>query len=570
MEGGSDKAMIEEIHAENIALIDAVDIQPADSLTVITGETGAGKSALLASCRLLMGERAEREMIRDGEHEALVQGRFFFPKHSLSQDNPLHEHARTLENEDDIEVVISRRITSEGRSRVKIDSELASVGDLARTVGATMDLCSQHDQQKLMSQRSQRELVFAWGGADLRAMRDEYESAFLRKQAARARLDEIQELKRSSDERVEQARFVLDRIEKVDPQIDDYEELVRVLNTSENAENLKRATETSTDLLSSDDGILDRLNVCAQAIEAAVEFDPELAAHASSLREASYLIEDVARDLAQYASAIELDVSELEFYQARVAEYQALLKTYGPDVADVVERAEHERQIIEAYDNSDVLEVEAGRELESAQDALDLAADKLFAQLSELCPRFSDEVTQNMRELNMGSASFICSVSQLEAEEWTQVSPARIEFFFKPAAGMQSRPLAKIASGGELSRVMLSIHAVMGEKDDISTLVFDEIDTGVGGAVANALATLIARLSKTHQVIVVTHLAQIAAVAGKHYVVEKSEDDGIARTRISEVRDEKREIEIARMLSGSATEVSLAHARELLQSSGVS
>lgn len=556
--------MIEEIHAENIALIDAVDIQPADSLTVITGETGAGKSALLASCRLLMGERAEREMIRDGEGEALVQGRFIFSAQSLSEDNPMHGHARTLEDGDDIEVVISRRITSEGRSRVKIDSELASVGDLARTVGATMDLCSQHDQQKLMNQRSQRELVFAWGGSDFDVIRDEYEAAFLRMQVARDQLAEIQELKRSSDERVEQARFVLERIEKVDPHIDDYEELVRVLNTSENAENLKRATETSTDLLSGDEGILDRLNDCIQALEASASFDPTLGTHASSLREASYLIEDVARDIAQYASAIELDVSQLEFYQERIAEYQALLKSYGPDVVDVIERAERERQIIEAYDNSDMLEAEAEHELESAQSALKLAADKFFAHLDELCPRFSDEVTQNMRELNMGSASFICSARQLDPDEWTQASPARIEFLFKPAAGMQSRPLAKIASGGELSRVMLSIHAVMGEKDDISTLVFDEIDAGVGGAVANALATLIARLARTHQVIVVTHLAQIAAVADKHYVVEKSEEEGVARTSISKVTGEDREVEIARMLSGSATEASLAHARELL------
>ena len=556
--------MIEEIHAENIALIDAVDIQPADSLTVITGETGAGKSALLASCRLLMGERAEREMIRDGEGEALVQGRFIFSAQSLSEDNPMHDHARTLEDGDDIEVVISRRITSEGRSRVKIDSELASVGDLARTVGATMDLCSQHDQQKLMNQRSQRELVFAWAGSDFDVIRDEYEAAFLRMQVARDQLAEIQELKRSSDERVEQARFVLERIEKVDPHIDDYEELVRVLKTSENAENLKRATETSTDLLSGDEGILDRLNDCIQTLEASASFDPTLGTHSSSLREASYLIEDVARDIAQYASAIELDVSQLEFYQERIAEYQALLKSYGPDVIDVIERAERERQIIEAYDNSDMLEAEAARELESAQNALKLAADKFFAHLDELCPRFSDEVTQNMRELNMGSASFICSARHLDADEWTQVSPARIEFLFKPAAGMQSRPLTKIASGGELSRVMLSIHAVMGEKDDVSTLVFDEIDAGVGGAVANALASLIARLAQTHQVIVVTHLAQIAAVADKHYVVEKSEEEGVARTSISEVAGEDREVEIARMLSGSATEASLAHARELL------
>lgn len=557
--------MIEEIHAENIALIRSVDLQPSGALTVITGETGAGKSALLASCRLLMGERAERDMVRDGKDEALVQGSFFYERDALAPENPLRDRPALGEaQEGGIEVVVSRRITSECRSRVRIDAELASVGDLAKTIGATIDLCSQHDQQRLMSLAAQRQVLFSWGAEEVGSLLQDYAEAFERVRAARERIESIQEAKRTSTEQVERARFVLAQIEKVDPRVEDYEELTRVLGTAENAEALKRATETANDLLSGDSGVLDGLSACIQTLEGAAGFDKSLEAHASSLREASYLIEDVARDVAQYASAIELDVSELEFFQARVADYQALLRSYGPELADVIERAERERAVIEAADDSGLLEEEAQRELGVAHAGLCQIADELIERLEELAPRFSSEVSANMRELSMGSAELVCATRRLEEEEWGAECPLRIEFLFKPTAGMQPRPLSKIASGGELSRVMLSIHAVMGERDNMSTLVFDEIDAGVGGAVALSLAELLRRLSETHQVIVVSHLPQIAAVASKHYVVQKTELDGIAETSICEVAGEERVAEIARMLSGSTTDTSLAHARELL------
>ena len=564
MEGGSDSPMIEEIHAENIALIRSVDLQPAESLTVITGETGAGKSALLASCRLLMGERAERDMVRDGEDEALVQGCFLYEKDSLSADNPLAEHAPVSEGSPEIEVVVTRRVTKECRSRVKIDSELASVGDLSKTIGATIDLCSQHDQQKLMNVASQRGLLLSWGADVLGDLPQDYATSFQRTADARAHLEEIQELKRTSDEKVERARFVLDQIEKVDPRVEDYEELTRVLNTSENAEALKRATEDANEALSGEDGVLDRLTASIQVLDSASTYDESLGSHANSLREASYLIEDVARDIATYASSIELDVSELEFFQARVADYQTLMRTYGPELSDVIARAEKERQIVDAHENSDLLEEEAERELTRAREELMQVAGEFARCLSQLAPQFTDEVTEHMQELNMGSAELVCAVEDLPEDGWTAEMPVRIEFLFKPTSGMQARPLSKIASGGELSRVMLSIHAVMGEKDQISTLVFDEIDAGVGGAVAKSLAELLRKLARTHQVLVVTHLPQVAAVADKHYVVEKAEQDGFAETHLREVKGEEKVSEIARMLSGSTTDTSLAHARELL------
>ena len=343
----------------------------------------------------------------------------------------------------------------------------------------------------------------------------------------------------------------------------EYEELSAQVARFEHAESLAHSANLAYEALSGEGGALDGLNAAAQAFSEAARHDAKLSDYASSLREVSYVVEDVARDALSYRDGVDLDPDELALKQERLAAMQGLLRAYGPRMEDVLARRAAAWEVVSLVDDADEREQAAKRALDAAEDVLAQAADLLHTARAASAPVFAELVTGIMRQLEMGSARVECSVEMRSREQWTKTGPSTVEFFFCPGAQMTPRPLTKIASGGEISRVMLAVKTVLGASDEVATLVFDEVDAGVGGATALALARVIADLAKSHQVIAITHLAQIAVAADAHYVVEKSDGD-VPVTSLREVAGEAREREIARMLSGEATENSLAHARELL------
>lgn len=548
--------MIDEICVCDIALIEEASIEPAPGLTAITGETGAGKTALLNACRLLSGQRGDKTMVREGAAEATVSGRFYVPK-EVVQGNA---------QETEREITVVRRMSADGRTRVKLDGQVATVAELSDMVAPLIDLCSQHDQQVLLHKAAHRRLVDLFAGEAGRRAEEAYAQAFAAVKRAQGQLDEILEVRRSSDARLEEAQFMLAQIEPVSPSLADYEELTAFVRKSEHAEVLARTSNEAYDALCSEEGALDGLNAAAALMEEGARYDESLSTYAQALRDATYIVEDASRDILHYRDAIDLDMSTLDQCQARVAEYQGLIRKYGPTLEDVIARADEARRSVAMMEDSEGTERAAREALDAAKDVLAQAAEALHQVRAEAAPKLAAEATQVMGELQMGSAAIECTVQMLDADAWTESGPDDIELQFRPSSGMGARPLAKVASGGEISRVMLALHVVMGDADGVSTLVFDEIDAGVGGAVANALAEVLARLAKTHQVIVVTHLAQVASRAHKQYVVAKHEENGVAATSIAEASGEARVAEIARMLSGTESEASLAHARELLAS----
>lgn len=546
--------MIDEICIHNIALIEEASIEPAAGLTAITGETGAGKTAILNACRLLSGQRGDKTMVRVGADEASASGRFFLsPAQAVKKDQ-----------ETPREIVASRRMGADGRSRVKINGEISSVTELARIISPLLDLSSQHDQLALSHVSSHRSLLDLFAGAKVEALLAAYGEAYAQAKEAAAYVEELRQIRATSDAQAEEARFVLGQIEPVGPSLGDYEELTLFVRRSENAEALARTSGGAYEAICGDSGVLDGLNEAIALLEEGSRFDEPMKGYAESLREVSYVVEDVSRDVLRFRDAVDLDMSTLEQAQERMAAYQGLIRKYGPTLEDVIHRAEEAQKVISLMEDSEGAQAAAEKRLHDAEDALARAADELHAARCESAPAMTDQVNEVMGSLQMGSASLICRVEMLPRDQWMESGPDRVEFLFRPSAGLGERPLAKVASGGELSRVMLALHVVLGDADNVPTLIFDEIDAGVGGAVANALAEVLARLAQTHQVIVVTHLAQVASKAEKHYVVSKAETDGVARTAIEAVVGERRIAEIARMLSGTITDASIAHAQELL------
>ncbi len=545
--------MIDELRALDVALIHDASIRPASGLTVLTGETGTGKTALLSSIKLLVGERADASSVREGAAGLTVEARLFLP------------------DSDEDGVVVRRRVSADGRSRVEIDGHLSSVRELSERVGSTVDLCGQHEHQRLLRVQTHVELLDAWAQEKAERARAAYGEALLVAKQAAAELARIQEMGRSAQEQVDEAAFVLNRIDEVGPSVEELRELEEVLPRAEHAESLLRAAHGARDALVDEGGVTELISSAAALLRDAASHDAALDRMAEALESSLIDLEDIASDLRSYQESVDFDPEQLDELQSRMAAYQGLLRAYGPSVEDVLARREEAAELVSAVRDGDELECKARERLAKAEDTLTKAAKDLDDLRRKAAPELAAAITKEMAGLEMGSAEVAFDIQPLPREQWQAQGPSKVELLYRPAANMTARPLRRIASGGEVSRVMLAVKVVLGEAAGVSgtgaeTLVFDEVDAGVGGATARSLAQVLARLAKTHQVIVVTHLPQVAVVAERHYLVSKAADGagGVPETTLVELSGEERTAEVARMLSGSATQASLAHARELL------
>ncbi len=537
--------MIDELRVRNVALIEDATIRPAAGLTVLTGETGTGKSALLSSLKLLMGERADAGAIREGSDGLEVDGRLF------------------VCGGDPDGTVVRRRVESTGRGRVEVDGRMASVRELANGVGATIDICGQHEHQRLLQVATHVDLLDAWAGEAAADALARYQQALHAARDAADELERVREMSRAADGRVEEADFVLRKIDEVAPKAGEYEELEETLPKAEHAEALLRAAAEAREGIVGDGGVEDALSGIVGTLRDAARFDPALGRFADTLESSLIDIEDVTAGLREYQDGVDFDPEALDRLQVRMAQLQGLLRSYGPRMEDVLERRDKAAELVEAARDGGERIARAQEALDAAEKDLAAAADALDGVRAKAAPGLAAAVTEQMAFLEMGTAELEVASERLPRAQWTSQGPSKVELMYRPAAGLTARPLRKIASGGEISRVMLACKVVLGNADSTETLVFDEVDAGVGGATAVALAQVLARLARTHQVIVVTHLAQVAVMADAHYVVTKVGSD-VPRTTLSQVEGQDRVREVARMLSGDQSEASLDHARQML------
>lgn len=550
--------MLETLRIQHYALIDALEIDFPRGFSVLTGETGAGKSIIVGALNLVLGARASADAVRDGAAKATVEAvfRIASPRPALQQVLDEYE----LELEDGM-LLISRTLTADGRSRAFINGRMAPIGVLAAVGDELVDLHGQHEHQSLLKVDRQLGLLDAFGGLEVaaRAVAGDVQTW----RAAEGRLRELESADRDRGRQIDFMKFELEEIDKAGLAPGEDEELKARRNVIANAEKIALLATAVYEALYEAEGnaAIDLLGNAARELEELAEIDPRLAPMLTQLDTARATIEEVATAVRGCSDTLEFDPEELEQLNSRIGLIGDLKRKYGATIDEILAYRDRIAEEVASFEHRDERIAALRQECAQRRAEALAAAETLSGKRAKAARKLERLVTAALQDLGMKGASFAV---RLDRVDLCGDGVDRAEFLLAANVGEKEKPLRQVASGGEISRIMLALKSVFAAADAIPTLVFDEIDAGVGGAVATKVAEKLRTLAATHQVLCITHLPQIAATAAAHYNVAKSTDRTRTTTRVQQVVDGDRVEEIARMLDGSLTEVSLDHARALL------
>ena len=550
--------MLVELRIRNVAVIDTVVLPLAAGLNVLTGETGAGKSLIVGALGMLLGERAATDRVRSGADKATVEG-VFEPRSMPALRAMLDERGIDTDEET---LVLKREIGSNGRSRAWINGSPVTAAVLAEVGARLVSVLGQHDSRQLVDAEHQRDVLDAYIGAlDIRARVAE---AFAQLGALRSRERELELRRQDAAKRADYLRFVAREIDEANPVVGEDETLDGEIRRLSHAEELQTLAAQAAAAISGDErAALTRLASVRRALVSLERIDPDTGRWQAGFDAAVYALDELVRELETYAESIEADPSRLRTLERRRDQLLTLMRKHGPTLHEVIASGAQARTELDLVDGGTLDLAAIADARAAAEGALVEAAAELTHRRQSGAQQLARAVTELLPELGMPEGRL--QVALTPVEHIGAFGAEQVTFVAALNAGGEARPLGRLASGGELARVMLALSTVLARLQQVPTLVFDEVDAGIGGAVAWQVGALMRRVAKHHQVLAISHLAQIAARAHHHVVVRKSAIGTVTTADTTVVRDEPRVIEIARMLGGDADrEVSRAHARELL------
>lgn len=573
------RPVLEEMRIRSLGVIDDAVVELSPGFTAVTGETGAGKTMVVTSLGLLLGGRADPALVRIGAKAAVVEGRIV-----MRPDAPAAVRAEEAGAElDDGALLISRTVSAEGRSRAHVGGRSVPVGLLAELADDLVAVHGQTDQQGLLRPARQRQALDRYAGDAVAVPLEKYGSAYRRLRAVAVELEEITTRARERAQEADLLRFGLDEIAAVEPVAGEDTELAAEAERLGHAESLSSAAQLAHAALAGnpeDPEAIDANMLVAgahRALESVRSHDPALGALAERIGELGILLSDVAGELAGYADDLDADPLRLAAVEERRAALTQLTRKYGTEgtVDAVLEWAEQGAARLLQLDGDDERITELTAERDGLRGELSALAQALTDARVEAATRFASAVTAELASLAMPHARVTIDIRQAEDPDGVDVDgrpvaygPSgadEVELLLAPHPGAQPRPIAKGASGGELSRVMLAVEVVFAGSDPVPTYLFDEVDAGVGGKAAVEVGRRLAKLAKSAQVVVVTHLPQVAAFADRQLLVEKTNDGSVTRSGVTVLEGEDRIRELSRMLAGHEDSVSArAHAEELL------
>lgn len=552
--------MLRELRIRDFAIIESLEVEFTPGLTILSGETGAGKSILVDALALALGGRSASEMIRSRAEQAEVEALF-----SLEDSAPARAFLASHELAGE-EVLVRRVLSRSGRHRVWINGRGATLNLLFELGRHLVDIYGQHEYQTLLQPEHHRELLDIFGGhhAELTA----FQQAFARFQALKEEWRRLNQSEAEKRERQEFLEFRRREIERVRPRPGEEEELRQERERLRHAEQLHAAAQEGVrGLYESEGAIVESLRRLGQRLSAAAGHDAALKGPAEQVENAATLLEECARELRSYAERVEADPERLVQVDDRLAELQRLKRKYGERVEDILAVLESSRRELDTLARTTERRQELEQELAQVRGRCVELGRLLSRKRQEAGERLSRRVKEELKRLDMAQTAFAARMMPAAGEEG--LGPGgleEVEFYLSPNPGEELKPLAKIASGGELSRIMLALRTLLAAPGGAGTLVFDEVDAGIGGATAEAVGRKLKELSRTHQVLCVTHLPQIACFSDTHYRVSKSRAGGRTVTSVERLGPEARVEELSRMLGGvKITEKTRAHAREMLE-----
>ncbi len=549
--------MIVELRVENLAIIKQVEVHFWGGFSVMTGETGAGKSLLIDALELALGERADTELVRTGSAKASVQ-----LVADLSHSPAIREwcSAESIELEEN-RLIIHREVYAEGRSQAKVNGRTIPVATLRVLGKQLVDLHGQHQHQSLFDPETHIEFLDLWIGSEVVSLKLKVAAHFETYTELKRRADALKKNVRNREQKIDMLRFQVDEISNFAPVVGEEEELLTNLSRMRNLERISQSVAKALDVLSEgESNARDLLGIGLQAVEEAARFDATLST--SDLETASVALNEGINVLSHYVDTLEMDPQLLETMDDRLDALRKLKRKYG----------DSEQEILSFLDSAS-RELSDLENVEASQETIEAEVSEAHSRLIELCETlsqlrhekselFTKEVQEHLKDLSMNRA--VLSARMMTVEP-TATGSDTLEFLFSANAGEVAKPLAKIASGGEISRVMLALKSVLAGRAGVPTLIFDEVDTGLGGQAATSVGRKIRELGKHYQVISISHLPQVAAQGTYQYRIEKCEEGGRVATQVLKLSGEERVDEIARMLAGDQiSESARANARELL------
>jgi DNA repair protein RecN (Recombination protein N) len=537
--------MLRYLAIRHLAVIDRLELEFGPGLTVLTGETGAGKSILVGAVALLVGGRASADLVRTGEEMATIEAAF--------------------ESHDGREILVRREISAQGRSRAFVDGALATSAALRELAGTLVDLHGQHEHQVLLDPASHLDVIDTY--ATLEVERPALRDLFTAWQSARAERDRFAAGQRDRAARAEFLAFQLGEIDRVNPSAGEDDELSATRQVLGNADRLQRlCADAYQALYEGDQAALASLGVVWRKVADLAAIDERFVPHAAAKDAVKAPLEDLAHFLRSYAAGIDASPARLQEVEDRLAALERLKKKHGPALADVLSKRDQLRRDLDAVEHGTERAADLEAQLGAARQAFLDRATAVSARRRAAAPVFSRALERSLADLAMSRTRCEIRFSDAESEaSWSERGIEQAEFYISPNPGEDVKPLARIASGGELSRIMLALKTLGSADAPGKTLIFDEVDTGVGGAVADVVGLRLQDLSRRFQVLCITHLPQIAAYGHAHLSISKSVRQGRTITRVERLDAAGRQDELARMIGGADVSPAVrASAKEML------
>jgi DNA repair protein RecN (Recombination protein N) len=555
--------LLSSLTIKNFAIIDKIQIDFQPKMTVLTGETGAGKSIVIDALGLLAGGRGSADYIRKGKKKALLQALFILPKNAPAY-RILDEVGISY---DDNGLILQRELYRNGHNICRINGELVNLTNMRRVGETLIDIHGQNEHQELMRPDKHLSLLDSFANKQLRALKDKYSESYQQYRKEKASLEKKEKNEKDWVQRLDMLQFQVQEIKTAQLQPEEEEQLAEEKEQLDNYQAIHDALENSYQLLSGEENdALGQVGSVMEQMQRVAEFSPDLGQISQRITDAYYGLSDSVRDVSNQLATMEWDEDRLDQIEHRLDDIHQLKRKYGNSISEILNYYQKIKSELKGMQQTDADSDEQKERVDELFKKSKQIARQLSSERKKSAVQLEKAVHKQLKALYMEKAVFSVKFLQGTDERLNSEGLDQVEFYIQTNPGESMGPLARIASGGELSRVMLALKTIFAQRQGVTSIIFDEVDTGVSGRVAQAIAEKISLIAQSSQVLCITHLPQVAAVSDHHYLVTKHVQDGRTETRVERLKQSEKIEELARMLAGTEiTDLARKHAAELLK-----